>query len=187
MGFLGGLKNSIKIRLLFLAGFANYWQSRLYFAEIAFKRILEIQPNHFKSHILLGKIYTLQEEHRKAAGEFLKAKEINNKKFRRYHIPPSSLEEPQWGSEDLLWNYENFIHQFRKEKESLWNLDLQRGERDLPQQVRKKNMEGGIETFGFGDFTSFQEFKKFRALPPITREDIQKTDWEKLFQNLALQ
>jgi len=184
MHFLGSLKNFFKIRLLFLIGVLNFWKSRLHIAEIAFIKILEIKPTHFKSHLYLGRIYIYQEDFPKAARVFIQAKEINYKKFKRYNIPLASLEDSLSNTEDLLWNYENFIQQFQKERERLRSIDNTGRKRKIPHQLQKKNREGRLKTFWYGDFSSFQEFKKFQNLPPITAQDIQNTDWEKLFREL---
>jgi hypothetical protein len=49
---------------------------------------------------------------------------------------------------------------------------------------RARDSQSETKTFRFRDFTSMEEYLRFRSLPPISREEVHTVDWELLLARL---
>jgi tetratricopeptide (TPR) repeat protein len=158
----------------YLAGLINLRRGRLPRAESCLCRAALIDPKNFNTRVQLGRVYFLMEEFFKAEQQFLKAQEIDPKRFHRNHLPEDytcweEIEAGEDRSDSIFGDYDT--------EGSLYSFD--EGEYSGVNDIDSPGYQG--EDFRYGDFSSYQEWKRIQSLPPITRTEIRNTDWDQIF------
>ena len=173
---------------LYMLGMLHLRRGRLERAETCFSRTVLLEPRNFNARVQLGRVYFLREEFFKAEQQFLKAQELDPRRFQRNHLPEDyacwetcwedGWEEGQSSEErqdTLFGDYE----QNYQDGGSLYSYE------DSAFTV-EDNPDGG-EPFRHGDFSTYQEWQRFQAMPPISRSeilamsDMDDIDWDQLF------
>ena len=176
MGFLRTLyQKSILRPCLHLAGLVHLRRGRLPEAESCLCRAALIDPHHFNTRVHLGRVYFLMEEFFKAEQQFLKAQEIDPRRFHRNHLPDDytcweELEANEDPSRAVFGDYEA--------QGALYSFEESPHDREGP-------FQGDLEDFHYGDFSSYAEWQRFQSLPPIQRSEIQNIDWDQIFSDPA--
>jgi tetratricopeptide (TPR) repeat protein len=163
-------QRSVLRPLLYVAALVHLRRGHLLQAESCLCRAALIAPRSFSTRVQLGRVYFLMEEFFKAEQQFLKAQEIDPKRFHRDHLPEDyggweELEPRDRATEALFGEYDA--------EGSLYSFE---------ESETEAEPSGG---FRFGDFSSYEEWERFRALPPITAAEIRDTDWDRILSDPA--
>lgn len=121
-------------------------------ARMALKAALRRNPNSFVAHFLLGRLYWRDHSVVKAKREFDLAWQIDPERFERAYQRLSALQE------------------------------------GVPELFTYPATEAGVQVSVrpqrparyFGDFSSERERRRFESLPPISRDEMDRIDWEQL-------
>jgi hypothetical protein len=168
----GFVQRSLFRPYLYLSGMIHLRRGRLAAAESCLCRAALISPRHFATRVQLGRIYFLMDEFFKAEQQFLKAQEIDPGRFRRDHLIEEDGAWPEFESEET--GERGFYGDYEAQA-ALYAFD------EHPQGAPPD--PAGPETGGFryGDFGSYDEWLRFRDLPPIDRAEIGGIDWDRFF------
>ena len=160
---------------LHLAGLMHLRRGRLPAAESCFCRAALISPRSFNTRVQLGRVYFLMEEFFKAEQQFLKAQEIDPKRFHRSHLPDNytcweEMESGEDQADSIFGDYEA--------EGSLFCFD-------------ESGAAGAEEadpsgSFRYGDFSTFEEWQRFQGMPPISPSEIKNTDWDSILSDPTL-
>ncbi len=130
-----------------------------------------MDPTNFNARVQLGRVYFLMEEFFKAEQQFLKAQEIDPKRFHRNQLPEDYTcwgdVEPQVELDDVMfgdYEAEGSLYSFEETAYAAEDTDNQ-------------------DSFRHGDFSSYQEWKRFQTLPPISQTEIHNIDWDQIFSD----
>lgn len=186
VGLLRGIvQRSLFRPYLYMAGMLHLRRGRLAAAESCLCRAALISPRSFATRVQLGRIYFLMDEFFKAEQQFLKAQEINPDRFRRDHLSdedaswPEFEADPDAGERGFFGDYgaQATLYSFEESAVDRRALPEQPVDGDLP-------AAGADPTeFRHGDFSSLDEWLRFRDLPPITRAEIAGIDWDQVFSD----
>ncbi|MFQ5844935.1 MAG: tetratricopeptide repeat protein [Planctomycetota bacterium] len=127
------------------------WAGRRDRARLALKRVLRRDPGSFRARFALGRVYLLENAVFKAKREFDLA----------WQIAPERFEGC----------YARLRARFR-DAPDLFSYGEPREE--VPVSLRTPRARR------YGDFRDEQEWRRFRRLPPISREEIASVDWGQL-------
>lgn len=157
---------------LYMLGLLHLRRGRLDLAESCFARAVLLDPRNFNGRVQLGRVYFLMEEFFKAEQQFLKAQELDPRRFQRNHLPEDytcweEVETSEDRQDTLFGDYETEGSLYSYE-ESTFTIDDE-AERSEP--------------FHYGDFSTYQEWQRFQIMPPISRSEIRGIDWDKIFSD----
>ena len=124
-------------------------------ARSALKRAIRRNPNSFMGHFLLGRVYWRDRSVVKAKREFDLAWQMDPERFEGAY---ARLRAQHQGVPEL------FTY-----------TGGRRGEIRVVSPSRAKY---------YGDFRNASEARRFEDLPPITRDDISRIDWDRLEQEI---
>lgn len=187
------------VRRYFQAGVKAIHESRWEEAEKAFSRVLSRQSEHFLAHLYMGVAVYHQGRHKEARGALVRAKKIDPKRFAAYQAT-KSLPEAQGGEKpqgdvlrDLVKNLEQCALNLRQTAEKI--NDASRRQQQVIRRMhqsepRRGSSGGGRRRRGRGRkprvsaFSSPEEAKKFREMPPITKDDVVQADWDEVIARI---
>ncbi len=174
---------------LYILGLLHLRRGRLELAESCFSRTVLLEPRNFNARVQLGRVYFLREEFFKAEQQFLKAQELDPRRFQRNHLPEDytcwetcweTCQEETESSEDrqesLFGDYEAEGSLYSYEESAFTVED------NIIKENSKDNLESG-EPFHYGDFSTYQEWQRFQVMPPISRSEIRDIDWDQIFSD----
>jgi len=167
---------------LYLVGLLHLRRGQLQKAETCFSRVVLLDPKSFNARVQLGRVYFLLEEFFKAEQQFLKAQEIDPRRFHRNHLPEDytcweEIDSSEEQANSLFGNFEA--------EGSLYSFQESSYQEPTFEESAFPVIEGPeeAESFHFGDFSSYQEWKRFQAMPPISRSEMRNTDWDQIFSD----
>ena len=124
-------------------------------ARAALKRALQLNPNGFQAHFLLGRLYWRERSQAKAKREFDIAWQIDPRRFERAY---GRLRSQRGGAPSLV--------PAEMKQDRGVRVTAHRGSRRPPGHRNE------------------DERRRIRDLPPITREEIHEIDWDRLEDDL---
>ena len=153
-------------------------KKRVSIAILNLNMILSIKPFHFLSLVFRGKIYLREKRFKLAEADFFKAYKINPYRFIHYGLYNDynscvSLGRQKPQSQDFSKAIDFFNQQTTKT-----NIDFSEDEEFILEPI--ENSFPGSEEY---EFTQ-KEKSKFSEMGPITQEEVQETDWDKLSKTL---
>ena len=151
--------------------------------------VLSLNPRHFLARVFRGRIYIKEGQYRLASEDYFEANNISQYRFIHYDLYREYFRSV---NKEFRGVGGTIIKNFDQVFETLQLQD--RGPKDekfdMGQEVQERLAM--IEA-GFKEDVSFQEFvlspdevEKFTVMGPITQEEIEKTDWDQLADDLKL-
>ncbi|HEX5136088.1 MAG TPA: tetratricopeptide repeat protein [Planctomycetota bacterium] len=120
-------------------------------ARTALKAALRVNPNSFVAHFLLARLYWREQSVVKAKREFDLAWQIDPERFERAYARLKAVDE---------------------DVPDLFSYPMGGGEGGVPVYNRRGRARA------YGDFRDEAERRRFASLPPITRDEILRIDWD---------
>ena len=168
-------RKHVVTRLLLVRGWLLYAGRRYARAEAVLQRGLTLTPASFRMHLLLGRVHLAAGKRKEALQEFSIC----------YHLDPARFTQKTF---DGALQEEVVIESQVPAEPDLFELCLREGG-PLPgewddllgcgQSALDAEMVAGT------DFSSVAELSRFRDLPPLTREDVARTDIGLLLEQLS--
>ena len=124
-------------------------------ARVALKGALRRNPNRFWAHFELGKLYWRDRAIVKAKREFDLAWQIDPERFERAYAR---------------------LREGREQVPELFSYASGKGE-----EVR---VSSRYEKSTYGDFRNEAERRRFESMPPITRDEILRIDWDRFQEEI---
>jgi hypothetical protein len=153
--------------------------------------VLSLRPNHFMARVYRGRIFLKEKQFRLASVDFIRANKISTYRFTHYGLYSEYLKSINEGVGNLSDSVaENFNQVFNNLKNS---PDLVSGELDLeenddrfePVPPLQMTMEEEQNAMRANLDLTPEDIGRFDNMGPITREEIEKTDWENVIKKLA--
>lgn len=188
-----------EIRRLFQAGVKAIHDSHWARAEAAFSRVLSREPDHFLAHLYMGVAIYHQGRHEEARTALVRAKRLDPKRFAAYQaskaLPDADEASTPQGDvlKDLVKNLERCALNLRQTAEKI--NDASRRQQQVIRRLhsseqRRGSMGGGRRRRGkvrkprVSAFSNAEEAKKFREMPPITKDDLTEVDWDEVISRI---
>ncbi|MEQ8766572.1 MAG: hypothetical protein RL885_21845 [Planctomycetota bacterium] len=155
-----------KIAYNLMMGGLNLRRGRYHQAKSRFFRVLEVDRTHFLAHLLLAQTFFHLGRHARSIEELYQAKKSNYRRFLT-----------------LRFRHGDLALLVEKVKE---NRSAEQILRSLRDPVLTPDIDDPIDFEGerIGDFQDREELERFRAMPPITRDEMDSVDWEKTLSEL---
>ncbi len=156
-------------------------KKRVSIAILNLNMVLSIKPSHFLSLVFRGKIYLREKRFNLAEADFFKAYKINPYRFIHYGLYNDynsclNLGRQKSQSQDFSKAID-FFNQQTFENNNEFN------ELSEDEEFVSEPTENSLLDYEECDFTK-KEKSKFSEMGPITQEEVQKTDWDKLSRTL---
>lgn len=181
----------IAVNWHFFHGLLAFRLRHLSRARRHFRRVLDLDTDHFRARVLLGQIHFHFLEVPEGLEHLSYARRLDPVRFQR-----AGLDEYFQGY-DLEWGNPRekketpLVANFRYEPETnglglgeSWEFDPHNGNGIAPESLAPETFSAHPNSRsrnrGIGDFTSAQEYGRFKDLPPITRDEIEEIDWNKV-------
>jgi len=158
--------------------------------------IIRNHPRHFGSHVQLGRLYLRQGNRVQALRLLNQARWIDPFRFERTELPRevhvSLGRDPMFTPHDLVIESRRSRGSDPRTVDSPTSRRAERrafgaGEADLGGDLAADGstfLDSTSERpFRYRDFSSVEEYRRFRELPPITPEDARSVDWDSLFDD----
>jgi len=179
-----------KIKQHFDRAVDNLENKNLGVALLNLNLVLSLKPNHFLARVYRGRIYIHDRRYRQAAEDYIRANQISRYRFIHYDLYREYFSSLNKGMGQLS---SSIIQNFNQAFEM-----LEQGNKNLPHKLEASpvSQSDADELSQPGDearepdwvkdsiFTP-KEKPKFRNLSPITRQEIRKTDWDRLIKDLT--
>jgi hypothetical protein len=156
--------------LLLLSARYHCYRGRRDRARERLIQAVTLVPTSFHAHLRLGAIYLEEHDFYRAKREFLLARELHAAKFRRLYPLVTGA------SGDVNINLFYFPGYTDSEPE-----------REAPRNFLtdfigepKDEIRSASEVARFGDFSSYQEVRKFREMGGFRSDEFENIDWEEL-------
>ncbi|MEC7641047.1 MAG: hypothetical protein VYC17_02725 [Nitrospinota bacterium] len=155
-------------------------------ALLNLNKVLSLRPKHFLARLYRGRIHIHQNQFRLAAEDYALASEISRYRFIHYDLYREYFSSLNKGTEPLnvpiAKDFSQAFKMLQLDKESFANDPDLASESSPVFFSELMNEEENLEEDKF--FTE-QERSKFSQLKPITRQEIQETDWARLMKKLT--
>ncbi|MBN2492137.1 MAG: hypothetical protein JXQ29_14920 [Planctomycetes bacterium] len=159
--------------VLYALGLLHLRRGRLLRAESCLCRAVLIAPRSFNARVQLGRTYFLMADFCRAEQQFHKAHEIDPTRLGRESLPDSC------GDQEAVQAHESPAHRPPFGEQDAEELRSALEESALAPPAERP----AASRWRFGDFSSDEEWERLRALPPITRAEIENTDWDRVFSD----
>jgi tetratricopeptide (TPR) repeat protein len=136
-------------------------------AERHFLRVRDIEPGHFTARMYLGRIYYSLDDFFRAEEEWYEAQRIDPRRFRRDRLPEDfrlRFEEGEDVEEDVFGPDPT-------EEPTFLTAEPDEEARPVTRRFRR------------GDFSSYEEYLRFKNRPPISADEIRRVDWDRLLSD----
>lgn len=149
--------------------------------------VLSLNPTHFLARVFRARIYIKENQYRLASEDYLEANNISQYRFTHYDLYREYFRavNKEFGEAcgTIIKNFDQVFETLQ-----LQNSGPKDGKFDLGQEVQERlaMIEAGLtEDVSFQEFVlSPDEVEKFTVMGPITQEEIEKTDWDQLADDL---
>jgi tetratricopeptide (TPR) repeat protein len=182
------------VRQDFQAGVRAVQQARWSDAVAAFSRVLSLRRDHFLAHLYLGVALYHQGRQREAQATFRRAKRLNPKRFSAYEAANALPLEvgPARGTSLGESGRDISVLGLEDGAETVGEVTKRRQRviRRLHSPEPRRSLRGGSRRRVKGrrprptDFISPEEARKFQNLPPITKDEIARIDWDELITRI---
>lgn len=165
-------------------------ENRMTVALLNLNMVLSIKPCHFLARVYRGRIYLKEKRYRLASEDYLRANRISPFRFLHYQL---SLEyfvstKNEFGElgTSITKNFDQIFEVLRQTQGG----SVEKGEIDEAQELLEEHPDSDDQELdmGFGDdkaLMSDLDNQKFKNMGPITKKEIEKTDWDKLIKELT--
>lgn len=151
--------------------------------------VLSIKPNHFLARVYRGRIYLKDNRYRLASADYVEANKISQYRFLHYKLSGEYFVavEKEFGElgASIVRNYDQIFEGLRFSQsdptEKRENEDNREIFEPLPDYDDPEAERFLKENFSFDE----DEGEKFREMGPITKREIEKTDWDRLIKELT--
>lgn len=183
------------VRRNFQAGVKAINEEQWADAEAAFSCVLSHKEEHFLSHLYLGVAIYHQGRNEEAHASLVRAQRIDPKRFAVYRTssalpaadPPGETQRNLL--RDLVKNLEQCAHNLRETAEKIH--DVSRRHQRAIRRYHGSEPRRGLASGGrrrrrrarkprVSTFSSPEEAKKFREMPPITKDDATNVNWDEV-------
>ncbi len=172
------IKGVVSLRLGRLSGARNH-----------FRRVVDINPDCYRARVALGQIHFHFLEVREGLVQFEHARRVDPTRFEK-----SGLQKivQSYELDETLYEERReaplFVN-FRSEPETDSPFPSTGDAWDLDSLFDPAPNDAGIDSPQEpdqppGDFSSLKEYVRFKDLPPITRDEIEDIDWNKINSDL---
>ncbi len=156
-------------------------KKRVSIAILNLNMVLSIKPSHFLSLVFRGKIYLREKRFKLAESDFFKAYKINPYRFIHYGLYNDynscvSLGQQKPQDQDFSKAIDFFNQHTTKTNNEF--SEISEDEEFIPELIENTGLDSEE-----CDFTK-KEKSKFSEMGPITQEEVQETDWDKLSKTL---
>ncbi len=163
-------------------------QKRTPIALLNLNMVLSIKPDHFLARVYRGRIYIRDGRYRLASEDFLQANKISRFRFAQYDLSHEyfSSVKKEFGELGASIS-KNFDQIFEALKTS---TPERGGDPDGIDQIIESlpfSEENGKPDSALDDYESIEDSEsiRFKNLGPITQNEIEETDWDKLIKELT--
>lgn len=168
----------------------NLEENRMTVALLNLNMVLSMKPCHFLARVYRGRIYLKEKRYRLASEDYLRANRISPYRFLHYQLSQEYFvsiknEFGELGT-SITKNFDQIFEVLRQSQGGF----VEKGEMDETQELLEQHPDfddQGLD-MGFRDrkaLMSDLENQKFKSMGPITKREIEKTDWDKLIKELS--
>lgn len=181
--------------LYFSQAIVNIEKNNIPVALLNLNTVLTLQPNHFLARVYRGRIYIRQNQFKQASEDYIFADKISHYRFIHYDLYREYLRSVNKGIEkfgaSIIQNFTQAFEVLRQAQDKL----IQKGggsKKDDPFEASAKSplsqfdadMQNS-ETLFEEEGLSHEELLRFEKMGPITQQEIENTDWEKVIKRLS--
>lgn len=167
----------------------NLEENRLTVALLNLNMVLSLKPRHFLARVYRGRIYLQENRYRLASEDYLRASKISSYRFLHYHLGQEYFasvknEFGELGT-SITKNFDQLFEVLRQNQGSpVDSGELDESRETLEQHTDFDDYELDI---GFEDGWALDdpENQKFMEMGPITKKEIEGTDWDKVIKKLT--
>jgi hypothetical protein len=154
---------------------------RLVEARRHLRRVLDIDADHFRARVTLGRIHFQVLEIREGLAHLYHARRVDPDRFRR-----SGLEEylDSYGHDDSAGEPSGAPVLSLSPLDHREPSSPRRLAREADPVGSKASTPASPSPRPADDFSSWEETERFRDLPAITRDDIEQIDWDRIDPDL---
>ena len=145
---------------------------------------LSLHPNHFLARVYRARLYVREKRYRFSAEDYVAASKASRFRFIHYdlyreYFASMDPREDEMNS-SIIKNFNQAYEMLKLDKDRMSNFS-QIGNQVYGDQGGEKSPEDCENVFSMKELTfSERERAKFSKLGPITRKEIEKTDWDTL-------
>jgi tetratricopeptide (TPR) repeat protein len=165
----------------------NLEENRMTVALLNLNMVLSIKPSHFLARVYRGRIYLQENRYRLASEDYLRANRISSYRFLHYQLGQEYFasvknEFGELGT-SITKNFDQLFEVLRQNQAGR----VDKGEMDETLLDRHPDFDDHELDLDFDDGKALSdpENQKFAEMGPITRNEIEKTDWDKLIKELT--
>jgi len=167
----------------------NLEENKMTVALLNLNMILSIKPGHFLARVYRGRIYLQENRYRLASEDYLRANRISSYRFLHYHLSQEYFasvknEFGELGT-SITKNFDQLFEVLRQTQRGSMNKGEMEEAHELLDQYPDFDGHELDMDLGNGKALSDPENQKFAEMGPITRQEIEKTDWDKLIKELT--
>ncbi len=140
--------------------------------------VIEHHPNHFSSHIQLGRLHLHLGNRNQALHLLNQARFIDPMRFERAELPREI--------QTTLGRDPRFsMHDFVMESPRVASRRGPSQDAATERSYGSLSFEPEDDAFRYRDFSNMEEYVRFRSLPPISGTELAAVDWDDLFERLT--
>ena len=177
-----------EVKTHFHQAIQNLEENKAMVALLNLNMVLSLQPRHFLARVYRAKIYLNDDRPSLASEDFLQANRISAYRFLHYHLSREYFTSVKNEFGDMgASTTKNFDQTFEVLLQSQGgpkeNGELEDNQEVLEQFPDYENIEFNIDLEDTWTLDE-SESQKFKEMGPITKEEIAKTDWNRLINDL---
>jgi len=167
----------------------NLEENRMTVALLNLNMVLSLKPRHFLARVYRGRIYLQENRYRLASEDYLQANRISSYRFLHYQLGQEYFasvknEFGELGT-SITKNFEQLFEVLRQTQNGLPDTsEMDESQDSLGQHSGFAGSKREIN-LGDGKALSDPEIQKFKEMGPITRNEIEKINWDKLIKKLT--
>ncbi len=151
--------------------------------------VLSLKPNHFLARVYRGRIYLQENRYRLASSDYVEANRISHYRFLHYRLRQEYFAsvEKEFGElgASIAQNYDQIFEGLRfAHGDPVEKREADEGRETLDAFLDYENSETEM-TLQEGLDLDEKETEKFKEMGPITKREIEKTDWSKVIKELT--
>ncbi len=167
----------------------NLEENRMTVALLNLNMVLSINPRHFLARVYRGRIYLQENRYRLASEDYLRASRINSYRFLHYQLAQEYFAsvKNEFGAlgTSITKNFDQLFEVLRQAQGG----SVDKGEMDDSRELLEPHLDfDDIEldaSFEDGKVLSDPENQKFKEMGPITKKEVEGTDWDKVIKDLT--
>jgi tetratricopeptide (TPR) repeat protein len=168
----------------------NLEENRMTVALLNLNMVLSIEPRHFLARVYRGRIYLQGNHYRQASEDYLQANRINSYRFVHYRLGQEYFASVKNEFGELGTSItKNFDQLFEVLRQSQGG-PVDKGEMDETQELLDQHPDYDdydldVDIVEDGKALNDPEYLKFKEMGPISKQEIEETDWDKVIKQLT--